>query len=144
MLSKDINNCSKCGYKRRWGHVCWTNTLVSTTLMKAQRSNKTSKTKKEILSNYTFYSHVGNALALWRNTRAPAFWKKWEAKHPFKAETDEVAVNNTTEAGTDEATTDAPTKAEAAEEAETVDGKEPPAEAETDVEPKPLIVPPEL
>jgi hypothetical protein len=106
--------------------------------------NTTSKTKKEILSNYTFYSHVGNALALWRNTRAPAFWKKWEAKHPFKAETDEVAVNDTAEAATDEAVTDTPSKEEVTEEVETVTGKEAPAEAETDVEPKPLIVPPEL
>ena len=60
--------------------------------------NTTSKTKKEILSNYTFYSHVGNALALWRSTRAPVFWKEWEAKHPFKPEgSDEVAVNDKAE-----------------------------------------------
>lgn len=48
--------------------------------------NTTSKSHEEILDNYTFYSHVGNALALWRNTRAPVFWKAWEAEHPWQAE----------------------------------------------------------
>mgnify|MGYP002635351656 FL=1 len=46
----------------------------------------TSKTQEQILSNYTFYSHVGNALSLWRKTRAAAFWKNWEAEHPFVAD----------------------------------------------------------
>lgn len=53
--------------------------------------NTTSKTPKQIMDSYTFYSHVGNALALWRSTTAPAFWKKWEAEHPFQPEPDEVA-----------------------------------------------------
>lgn len=48
--------------------------------------NTTSKTSDEILKNYTFYSHVGNALSLWRSTRAPVFWKKWEAEHPWQPE----------------------------------------------------------
>ena len=48
--------------------------------------NTTSKTQEEILDNYTFYSHVGNALALWRNTRAAVFWKQWEAEHPYQPE----------------------------------------------------------
>ncbi|MCA9057878.1 MAG: hypothetical protein KDA85_05245, partial [Planctomycetaceae bacterium] len=33
-------------------------------------------------SNYTFYSHVGNALALWRKTRPAEFWQQWRATHP--------------------------------------------------------------
>ena len=32
--------------------------------------------------NYTFYSHVGNALALWRNTTPAEFWMKWRQLHP--------------------------------------------------------------
>ncbi|MEX0700621.1 MAG: hypothetical protein WD069_00855 [Planctomycetales bacterium] len=33
---------------------------------------------QELRERYTFYSHVGNALALWRNTRPAEFWRKWE------------------------------------------------------------------
>lgn len=106
--------------------------------------NTTSKTKKEILKNYTFYSHVGNALALWRSTRAPAFWKKWEADHPFKPEgSDEVAVNDKAEATADNETAE-PNEKETSEEPETDEEKEAPAEVEVDEEPKPLVVPPEL
>lgn len=32
-----------------------------------------------ILERYTFFSHVGGALALWRQTRASDFWRVWEA-----------------------------------------------------------------
>lgn len=114
--------------------------------------NTTSKTKKEILSNYTFYSHVGNALSLWRKTRAPVFWKKWEAEHPFKAEgSDEVAVNDKAESAEPSADADQPEAAEKettdAAAAETENEKSPDAEPvkeDADVEPKPLIVPPEL
>jgi len=31
---------------------------------------------------YTFFSHVGNALALWRKTHPADFWMKWQAEHP--------------------------------------------------------------
>lgn len=48
--------------------------------------NTTSKTPEQIMESYTFYSHVGNALALWRSTTAPKFWKEWEAEHPFEPE----------------------------------------------------------
>lgn len=39
--------------------------------------------ESEILDNYTFYSHVGNALALWRKTTPSKFWMEWEQTHPF-------------------------------------------------------------
>lgn len=32
-----------------------------------------------VLERYTFFSHVGGALALWRNTRASEFWRVWKA-----------------------------------------------------------------
>ena len=110
--------------------------------------NTTSKTKKEILSNYTFYSHVGNALALWRSTRAPVFWKEWEAKHPFKPKgADEVAVNDKAEsaepaakdADGKPAETDAPT-----EDSKPQTAEETPAKPDADAKPQPLVVPPEL
>lgn len=47
--------------------------LIATT--KRQKSS-------EILAKYTFFSHVGNALALWRKTSPTAFWHEWEASHP--------------------------------------------------------------
>ncbi len=133
--------------------------------------NTTSKTKAEILSNYTFYSHVGNALSLWRNTRAPVFWKKWEAEHPFKADgSDEVAINDKaaeSNAAADpvaadeeqpaalektaapEKPADADSPKKSVESSITIDEASPPTgkestREETDVEPLPLIVPPEL
>ena len=41
-----------------------------------------SQSRTDILEKYTFFSHVGNALALWRHTRPAEFWKQWEASHP--------------------------------------------------------------
>ena len=116
--------------------------------------NTTSKTKAEILDNYTFYSHVGNALSLWRKTRAPVFWKKWEAEHPFQPEgTDEVAATDKVDqnaALSTEAAEEVPTDTAAAEETTPVEtepeaaGKNAEKNTETSVEPAPLIVPPEL
>lgn len=36
----------------------------------------------DISSRYTFFSHVGNALALWRKTHPADFWMKWQQDHP--------------------------------------------------------------
>ena len=44
------------------------------------------QTDSDIGQRYTFFSHVGNALALWRKTHPADFWIKWEATHPFVAE----------------------------------------------------------
>jgi len=41
----------------------------------------TEQTDKDIGERYTFFSHVGNALALWRHTHPADFWMKWEADH---------------------------------------------------------------
>ncbi len=40
------------------------------------------KSGEEILERYTFYSHVANALSLWRKTHPSDAWNKWEAAHP--------------------------------------------------------------
>jgi hypothetical protein len=45
-----------------------------------------SEPSEQIQANYTFYSHVGNALALWRKTRPAEFWHAWEQQHPFRPE----------------------------------------------------------
>jgi hypothetical protein len=109
--------------------------------------NTTSKTKKEILDNYTFYSHVGNALSLWRNTRAPVFWKKWEAEHPFQPEEIEV-TGDTEQAAANSASPADDTSVEKETSETAVPADAPKEEALTepaaDVEPAPLIVPPEL
>ncbi|QDV51505.1 hypothetical protein [Gimesia fumaroli] len=49
-------------------------------------NNTTSHTEDEILQKYTFYSHVGNALALWRHTHAAKFWDEWQETHPYVPE----------------------------------------------------------
>jgi hypothetical protein len=46
----------------------------------------TEQTDAQILERYTFFSHVGNALALWRRTHPADFWKAWEARHPYDPE----------------------------------------------------------
>ncbi len=33
-------------------------------------------------ANYTYYSHVANALALWRGTTPEQFWTEWRQLHP--------------------------------------------------------------
>jgi hypothetical protein len=37
---------------------------------------------QEIIRNYTFCTHVGNAFAMWRKTRPTPFWADWTARHP--------------------------------------------------------------
>jgi hypothetical protein len=39
----------------------------------------------DIAGRYTFFSHVGNALALWRKTHPADFWMKWQAAQPESA-----------------------------------------------------------
>jgi len=36
----------------------------------------------EIDQNYTFYSHVGKALSMWRKTSPAQFWTEWRKNHP--------------------------------------------------------------
>lgn len=44
--------------------------------------NVRSTPQESIDSSYTFYSHVGNALALWRQTSPAEFWTQWRESHP--------------------------------------------------------------
>jgi len=37
-----------------------------------------------IRKQYTFYSHVGKALALWRGTQPAHFWREWRKAHPYE------------------------------------------------------------
>lgn len=57
-------------------------------LIRTTREQSTS----EILQRYTFFSHVGNALALWRNTHPADFWMAWEAKHPGYAPEEPISA----------------------------------------------------
>ena len=60
-------------------------------------ANVKSRTQEEMLDDYTFYSHVGNALCLWRNTNASKFWMAWEAEHPWQPEEKAVGETENTE-----------------------------------------------
>lgn len=40
------------------------------------------QTPEDIGQRYTFFSHVGNSLCLWRKTHPAVFFKAWEASHP--------------------------------------------------------------
>lgn len=52
-----------------------------------------AQTPEQIQQFYTFFSHVGNALALWRHTRPADFWHAWEREHP-QAPSKEPAVQS--------------------------------------------------
>jgi hypothetical protein len=45
-------------------------------------ANVETTPQNEIDSNYTFYSHVGKALAMWRKTSPAEFWSVWRTEHP--------------------------------------------------------------
>ena len=45
-------------------------------------ANVEATPQDEIDTNYTFYSHVGKALAMWRHTSPAAFWTEWRKTHP--------------------------------------------------------------
>jgi hypothetical protein len=53
-------------------------------ILKASRwliKTTAEQSQDDILQKYTFFSHVGNALSLWRKTRPSRFWAEWEAEH---------------------------------------------------------------
>ncbi len=75
--------------------------------------NTTSKTEQQIQRTYTFYSHVGNALALWRRTHPALFWSRWLGDHPeFAAELARAAPPQPAEAASDSANDDTADAAE--------------------------------
>ena len=45
-------------------------------------ANVEATPQDEIDVSYTFYSHVGKALAMWRHTSPAAFWTEWRTTHP--------------------------------------------------------------
>jgi len=45
-------------------------------------ANTRRQTPDEIKQKFTFYSHVGAALANWRQVTCAGFWKDWEQAHP--------------------------------------------------------------
>jgi hypothetical protein len=51
------------------------------------------QSQPQIAERYTFFSHVGQALALWRKTRPAEFWRTWEAAHPFDPDAPVSAVD---------------------------------------------------
>lgn len=42
-----------------------------------------SQTRAEIKGRFTFFSHVGAALANWRQVHPADFWREWEETHPY-------------------------------------------------------------
>ena len=67
---------------------------------------KTTKdnSQQTILDNYTFFSHIGKAGAMWRRTSPGAFWEEWEKKHPFV--TSQAPASEATEAAKPKSTED--------------------------------------
>ncbi|MEZ6034629.1 MAG: hypothetical protein R3C17_16160 [Planctomycetaceae bacterium] len=45
-------------------------------------ANVETTPQDQIDANYTFYSHVGKALAMWRRTSPAQFWIQWRSEHP--------------------------------------------------------------
>ncbi|MEZ5940567.1 MAG: hypothetical protein R3C18_04190 [Planctomycetaceae bacterium] len=44
------------------------------------------QSRQDIRDRYTFFSHVGAALANWRQVHPAEFWHDWEAEHPWQPE----------------------------------------------------------
>ncbi|MCA9043858.1 MAG: hypothetical protein KDA69_06025 [Planctomycetaceae bacterium] len=44
------------------------------------------QSREDIRDRYTFFSHVGAALANWRQVHPAEFWHDWEANHPWQPE----------------------------------------------------------
>ncbi len=63
------------------------------------------QTPEEILGSFTFFSHVGNALALWRGTHPAEFWREWQKTHPYVPTPESEQAN--AEAENNDAETDA-------------------------------------
>lgn len=57
------------------------------------RETLRKQTDAQVASNYTFLSHVGVALSLWRKTTPCEFWVRWEAEHPEEGR--DVPATNT-------------------------------------------------
>ena len=58
------------------------------------------QSRSDILDKFTFFSHAGNSLALWRKTRPADYWKAWERQNPDEGTqpppVEEPASTNTT------------------------------------------------
>ncbi len=54
--------------------------------------------ESEILENYTFFTHVGNALCLWRKTNPSKFYMEWEKTHPFVPKVEEKKTDEKADA----------------------------------------------
>lgn len=57
--------------------------------------------QEEIDRNYTFYSHVGKALAMWRRSSPSEFWQQWRESHPdaetFPTQNPDAAADSTSD-----------------------------------------------
>lgn len=60
-------------------------------------ANVAATSQDEIDSSYTFYSHVGKALAMWRHTSPAAFWTQWRQTHPESEVFDKPAAKPVSE-----------------------------------------------
>lgn len=60
------------------------------------------RTDKEIARHYTFYSHVGRALALWRSVRPADLWRRWETAHASTPDISKPVEEGGSRAGSDE------------------------------------------
>lgn len=49
------------------------------------------QSREDIRARYTFFSHVGAALANWRQRHPAEFWREWEAAHPHQTTTPAAA-----------------------------------------------------
>lgn len=64
-------------------------------------------TPQELIdASYTFYSHVGNGLSLWRQTSPAEFWTEWRETHADAEEFDEPSADETAADGTEESASD--------------------------------------
>jgi len=76
------------GHHLEWMSIAPRDLLIPDAQIKKAMDWCIQNTKKqshdEIIKMYTFYSHIGAALANWRQVRAADFWRDWEKTHPYQ------------------------------------------------------------
>lgn len=87
------------GHHLEWMSIAPADLLVPDEQLKKAMDWVVSTTKKQtkaqIKQNFTFYSHVGAALANWRQVHPADYWRAWESTHPYVPSTKPDAAPET-------------------------------------------------
>lgn len=94
----DYRKVIATGHHLEWMSIAPRDLLISDAQLKKAIDWTVQDTKKrsheEINKMYTFYSHIGAALANWRQVRPADYWRDWEQTHPYQPEAEPTAESS--------------------------------------------------